>query len=135
VAKVKDGFVPRIREEIFRTLKALQTAKCPFKNLPENRVSRWGESLTAEKMSQCCWVTPKLVCQIAFVEWTDAGHLRHCSFVANAMTKSLRRWFVNLETIRFGASDLGMTCAITLSNFSKCIKVRRAWHLPGRRWH
>ena len=24
----------------------------------------------------------KLVCQVAFVEWTDAEHLRHCTFVA-----------------------------------------------------
>jgi DNA ligase D-like protein (predicted ligase) len=82
VAKVKDGFVPRIRDEIFPTLKTLQTAKCPFKNLPEKRASRWGESLTAEKMQQCRWAKPKLVCRIAFVEWTDAGHLRHCTFVA-----------------------------------------------------
>ena len=81
VAKVKDGFVPRIRDELFPALKALQTAQCPFKNLPEKRASRWGESLTAEKMDQCRWVKPKLVCQIAFVEWTDAGHLRHCTFV------------------------------------------------------
>ena len=50
VAKVKDGFVPRIRDEIFPALKALQTAQCPFKNLPEKRDSRWGESLTAEKI-------------------------------------------------------------------------------------
>ena len=41
-----------------------------------------GESLTAEKMEQCRWVTPKLVCRVAFVEWTDAGHLRHCTLVA-----------------------------------------------------
>ena len=82
VAKVKNGFVPRIRDELFPTLKALQTAECPFKNLPEKRASRWGESLTAEKMHQCRWVRPKLVCQVAFVEWTDAGHLRHCTFVA-----------------------------------------------------
>ena len=82
VAKVKNGFVPRIRDELFPALKALQTAQCPFKNLPEKRASRWGESLTAEKMEQCRWVKPKLVCQVAFVEWTDAGHLRHCTFVA-----------------------------------------------------
>ena len=50
VAKVKNGFVPRIRDELFPALKALQTAQCPFKNLPEKRASRWGESLTAEKM-------------------------------------------------------------------------------------
>ena len=22
-----------------------------------------------------------LVCQIAFVEWTDSGHLRYCTFI------------------------------------------------------
>jgi DNA ligase D-like protein (predicted ligase) len=81
VAKVKNGFVPRIRDEFFPALKALQTVKCPFKNLPEKRTSRWGESLTAEKMDQCRWIKPKLVCQIAFLEWTEAGHLRHCTFV------------------------------------------------------
>ena len=81
-AKVKNGFVPRIRDEIFPALKALQTARCPFKNLPEKRASRWGESLTAEKMKQYRWVKPKLVCQVEFVQWTDAGHLRHCTFVA-----------------------------------------------------
>ena len=81
-AKVKNGFVPRVRGEIFPTLKTLQTAGCPFKNLPEKRASRCGESLTAEKMDQCRWVKPKLVCQVAFLEWTDAGHLRHCTFVA-----------------------------------------------------
>jgi bifunctional non-homologous end joining protein LigD len=81
VAKVKNGFVPRIRDEILPALKALQTARCPFKNQPEKRASRWGESLTGEKMEQCRWVKPKLVCQVAFVEWTDAGHLRHCTFI------------------------------------------------------
>ena len=34
-----------------------------------------------EKMKECYWVTPKLVCQVAFLEWTDAGHLPHCTFV------------------------------------------------------
>jgi bifunctional non-homologous end joining protein LigD len=32
-------------------------------------------------MSECRWVKPKLVCQVAFVEWTGAGHLRHCTFI------------------------------------------------------
>ena len=82
VAKVKNGFVPRVRNELFPALKALQIVQCPFRNLPEKRFSRWGESLTAEKMDACRRVKPKLVCQVAFVEWTDAGHLRHCTFVA-----------------------------------------------------
>jgi ATP-dependent DNA ligase len=50
VAKVKNGFVPRVRDEIFPTLKALQTANCSFKNLPAKRSSRWGETITAEKI-------------------------------------------------------------------------------------
>ena len=53
VAKVKNGFVPRIRHELFPALKPLQTAQCPFNNLPEKKASRWGESLTAEKMKEC----------------------------------------------------------------------------------
>jgi bifunctional non-homologous end joining protein LigD len=82
VAKVLNGFVPRIRAEIFPQLKKLETAQCPFTNLPETKAQRWGEPLTAEKMKECRWVKPKLVCQISFVEWTDATHLRHCTFIA-----------------------------------------------------
>ena len=96
VAKVKNGFVPRIRNEIFPLLKALQTAQCPFKNLPDKRASRWGESLTAEKMEQCRWIKPKLVCQIAFVEWTDARHIALLS--ACAMTRRLETWFAKLSS-------------------------------------
>ena len=51
----KNCFVARIRDEIFPALKTPQTAQCPFKNLPEKRASRWGESLTAKKMDQCRW--------------------------------------------------------------------------------
>jgi ATP-dependent DNA ligase len=79
---VKSGFVPRIRKEIFPALKKLGATHCLFTNLPEKNASRWGEALTAEKMKECRWVIPKLVCQVAFVEWTAAGHLRHCTFVA-----------------------------------------------------
>ena len=37
VAKVKNGFVPRIRDEIFPALKALQTAQCPSQICPRKR--------------------------------------------------------------------------------------------------
>ena len=49
--------------------------------MPETKKQRWVESLMAEKMKECRWVKPKLVGQVAFVEWTDATHLRHCTFV------------------------------------------------------
>ncbi|HEX5175526.1 MAG TPA: non-homologous end-joining DNA ligase, partial [Chthoniobacteraceae bacterium] len=80
VAKVKNGFLARTREELFPHLKRLSMPRCPFVNLPEKKSSRWGESLTAEKMKECRWVKPHLVCEVGFVEWTEADHLRHCTF-------------------------------------------------------
>lgn len=88
VAKVRNGFVARQREKIFPMLEKLRSSRCPFTNLPEETSSRWGESLTAEKMKECRWVKPKLICQVAFVEWTNAGHLRHCKFIAMRDDKS-----------------------------------------------
>jgi ATP-dependent DNA ligase len=43
--------------------------------------------VNAEKMDRCRWVKPKLVCQVAFVEWTAAGHLRHCTFIVMRLSK------------------------------------------------
>ena len=36
------------------------TAKCPFFNVPEEKRSRWGESLDAEKMKKCRWLNPRV---------------------------------------------------------------------------
>jgi ATP-dependent DNA ligase len=82
VAKVRNGFVARNRDEIIPLFKKLATPSCPFTNLPEKKASRWGEALTVEKMKECRWLKPKLVCQVAFVEWTDGAKLRHCTFIA-----------------------------------------------------
>ncbi len=81
-AQVKDGFVPRMRDEIFAQLKNLQKATCPFVNLPEKKGARRGEPLTVEKMRECRWLEPRVICRVAFVEWTDAGNLRHAKFIA-----------------------------------------------------
>ena len=90
VAKVKDGFVPRNRAEILPLLKKHLIAECPFANLPETKGSRWGQPLTAEKMKECRWMKPTLVCQVRFVEWTDGGKLRHCAFVGMRTDKKAR---------------------------------------------
>jgi ATP-dependent DNA ligase len=54
----------------------------PFQEFAAKEIFSLGESLTAEKMKECRWVKPDLVCQVAFGQWTDGGHLRHCKFVA-----------------------------------------------------
>jgi DNA ligase D-like protein (predicted ligase) len=80
VARVRNGFVPASRRQVFGKLKNLEVPDCPFVNLPEKHRSRWGEGLTAEDMKKCVWVRPELVAQIEFLEWTESDHLRHSKF-------------------------------------------------------
>jgi bifunctional non-homologous end joining protein LigD len=82
VARTRNGFTPSSREALFRKFKDLETAECPFVNLPEARSGRWGEGLTAEKMKDCVWLRPILVGRFEFLEWTPDNHLRHAKFVA-----------------------------------------------------
>lgn len=81
VARTRNGFTPASRGELFKRFKALETRKCPFVNLPEARSGRWGQGLTAEKMEDCVWLSPVLVGQFEFLEWTPDDHLRHSRFV------------------------------------------------------
>ncbi|HEX5606278.1 MAG TPA: non-homologous end-joining DNA ligase [Candidatus Binatia bacterium] len=78
VAKVRNGFVPRIRREVAKRLRAVETDVCPFANLPEKKRTAW--ALTKEEMNKCVWIRPELVAQIEFTEWTPDGHLRHATF-------------------------------------------------------
>jgi DNA ligase D-like protein (predicted ligase) len=80
VARVRNGFVPASRRQVFEKLRSLVIPQCPFVNLPETHRSRWGEGLTAEDMKKCVWTRPELVAQIEFLEWTESDHLRHSKF-------------------------------------------------------
>jgi bifunctional non-homologous end joining protein LigD len=99
VARVRNGFVPATRRMVYEKLKPLITDKCPFVNLPDEHPSRWGESLTAEKMKQCVWVRPKLLAVVEFLEWTDADRLRHSKFVGLREDKDAR------EVVKEHAAD------------------------------
>lgn len=90
-ARVRAGFVPRTRQEVFAKIKPLKTATCPFANLPEKEPGRWGQGLTAEKMKGCIWVKPQVVVRIDFAEWTGGGKLRHTSFFALRQDKDPRK--------------------------------------------
>jgi DNA ligase D-like protein (predicted ligase) len=79
--KVRAGFTPQLRREVFVHLAPLQAATCPFVDLPNSKTSHWGGGVTPEQMAEMQWVTPKLVAQIRFVEWTEDGHLRHAAFL------------------------------------------------------
>jgi bifunctional non-homologous end joining protein LigD len=81
-ARTRNGFTPAIRPTLMRKFQGLETGECPFANLPELKVGRWSEGLTAEKMKECRWLKPVLVGEFEFLEWTPDEHLRHSRFVA-----------------------------------------------------
>jgi ATP-dependent DNA ligase len=55
-ARTRNGFTPRLREELMKQFRGLETKECPFANLPEKKPGRWGAGLTATKMVDCRWL-------------------------------------------------------------------------------
>ncbi len=80
VARVRNGFLPQTRRQVFATLQPLLVSVCPFVNLPEAEKRRWGTGLTAEDMKKCLWIRPEVVARIEYLEWTEGDHLRHAKF-------------------------------------------------------
>ncbi len=66
--KVGTGFDDRMLADIAGRLASLETGDSPF---TDRARSEKGEH----------WVSPELVCEVAFTEWTEAGMLRHPRFV------------------------------------------------------
>ncbi|HTF42856.1 MAG TPA: non-homologous end-joining DNA ligase [Terriglobales bacterium] len=89
--RVRAGFVPATRREVFAKIKGLKISKCPFANLPELSEGRWGQGLTKEKMDGCVWLRPFAVVRIDFAEWTGGDKLRHTKFVAMRDDKDPRK--------------------------------------------
>ncbi len=89
--RVRAGFVPASRREVFAQIKDLKTTVCPFSNLPEMAAGRWGQGLTAAKMKECVWLKPSAVARVDFLEWTGADHLRHTKFIAMRDDKDPRK--------------------------------------------
>ena len=75
--KVGTGFNTKMIEEMSETMRPLEVDKPPL-DVP--RTARRGSH----------WLEPKLVCEIAFTEFTDDGILRHPSFIALREDKSAR---------------------------------------------
>ena len=80
VARVRNGFVPASRRQVFEKIRHLVSPTMPFANLPDTHKSRWGDELTAEKMKECVWLRPEAVARIEFLEWTAGDRLRHAKF-------------------------------------------------------
>jgi len=79
--KVRNGFTPALRAQVFDALRSLETPRVPFANLPSSKSSHWGEGITVEEMRVIHWLKPVLVAEVSFAEWTRDGSLRHAAFI------------------------------------------------------
>ena len=90
VGKVRSGFTPHARQELFARLAPLQTSRCPFANLPSAGGGHWGQGITTGEMTLLRWLKPRVVVEVSFTEWTRDGSLRHAAFVARRDDKAAR---------------------------------------------
>ncbi|HEY6322883.1 MAG TPA: DNA ligase D [Thermoanaerobaculia bacterium] len=67
--KVGTGFTAQVLVGLRRRLERSERQSPPFVNPPRGAEARGAH-----------WVEPKLVCEVAFTEWTRDGHLRHPTF-------------------------------------------------------
>ena len=79
--KVRSGFTPHLRAQVFDEIRGLRATRCPFVNLPSVRSGHWGEGITAGEMQLLTWVKPQRVVEVSFAEWTRDGSLRHAAFI------------------------------------------------------
>src|SRR5262249_10756372 len=56
--KVRNGFTPALRAQLFDAIRPLETLRCPFVNLPSARSGHWGEGISADEMTLIRWVKP-----------------------------------------------------------------------------
>lgn len=72
--KVGTGYTNRMRADLMRELRKLEIPKAALVDPP--------------RMKDARWVTPKLVGEVSFTEWTSDGRLRHPSFLGLRPDKS-----------------------------------------------
>jgi hypothetical protein len=127
-ARVRAGFIPATRREVFAQIKSLKTTKCPFGNLPEASDERWGQGPTAEKMKTCVWLKPQAVVRIDFLEWTGADHLRHY-FSSATMSSGV------YKTLYFAAGTLILLDISCAPRVVDCLREGPAHEVSGQREH
>ena len=77
--KVGTGFTQKSAVALRRTLESLKRATSPFDVGPPRLIAR-----------NAHWVTPTLVCEVSFTEWTDDGRIRHPSFQGLRLDKNAK---------------------------------------------
>jgi hypothetical protein len=91
-ARVRAGFVPATRRQVYEQIKHVRTDRCPFANLPEKTLGRWGQGLTAEKMKKCVWLLCRIRHNTHNVECRTMPHAFGQKIVEAICWRSVRMW-------------------------------------------
>lgn len=75
--KVGGGFNQNLLKEVHAKMKRLIRTSCPFEKTP--------------KIASATWISPRLVCEVEFTEWTNDGKLRHPIFKGLRTDKSPKK--------------------------------------------
>lgn len=67
VGHVGTGFNAQTLAAIYAHMQPLIQKQCPFSNIPKSK-------------TKATWITPKLICEVTFSEWTQEGTMRHPAF-------------------------------------------------------
>ena len=81
VARTRNGFTPRSREELFKRLHKLRVPSARLQICQKQRADAGDKGSRPRRWPKCRWVKPVLVGQFEFVEWTPDNHLRHSRFI------------------------------------------------------
>jgi bifunctional non-homologous end joining protein LigD len=101
--KVGTGFTAKSAADLRRTLDRIEIDKSPFTPAPPGWLGRHAH-----------WVTPTLVGEVAFTEWTGDGNLRHPSFQGLRADKSPRA--IVREQAEAAASAAPVVLGVTISH-------------------
>jgi bifunctional non-homologous end joining protein LigD len=81
---VGTGWTRAAARQLLPQLRKLDCPAPPFEG-GARAAGRWSKAAQSPH-----WVHPRLVVEVAFAEWTPAGHIRHASFVAVRGDKAAR---------------------------------------------
>jgi ATP-dependent DNA ligase len=90
-ASVGDGFLTELRRVLLLHFEELRIPRCQLANLPDRLEERWGEGLTAVKMTMCRWLEPFIVARIEFLEWTPEQSIAPCAIRRNSHRQGCSR--------------------------------------------
>ena len=98
IGPVGTGFTTQMQKDILKKLKPLETAKCPFAEVPDyNKPSRFRPN---PPRAEVVWVKPEVVAEVNYRTMASDGTFRHPSFKGLRDDKSAKEvaWEEPLET-------------------------------------